>query len=539
MNALETIRQKASMGIVTLLWINVALIIARNFYLPDGMDISAMVAAVVIGGMGTLLWLNDRTGATTRVVTSMAHAAQVGILVFLFSGSPLQIDVHMYFFASLAMCAVWVDRRAIFAYASFVIVHHLLLFLFASAAVFPGQSSSMRVVLHAIIVIVIGQAGVLLALIKALTDTLVSAQSATDKAQAAQQATDEMSKQAREADQRMDADRQRARSEAEIAAQQRLRQATDGLGRGLRQLANGDLTVQLDEPFSEEFEALRHDLNAAVRQLRDTLNAVAESVTVIDDSSKELSRSANDLARRTEQQAATLEETAASLGTVTGNIHDASKRTQDARGVAADAASSTVNSATIVASAVDAMSKIEGSSAQVSTIIGVIDQIAFQTNLLALNAGVEAARAGEAGKGFAVVAQEVRDLAQRSADAAGQIKELIRLSGVEVENGVGLVRETGDALKAIEGYIVDVNRHMEMIASTTREQSSVLGEVNSAVGQMDKATQQNAAMVEETSAAVSLLTEETTKLSTLISRFTLGGRQGAYASQAHSYGRAA
>jgi methyl-accepting chemotaxis protein len=537
MNALETIRQKASMGIVALLWLNVALIVARNFYLPDGMDISAIVAAVVIGAMGTLLWLNDRTGATTRVVTSMAHAAQVGILVFLFAGSPLQIDIHMYFFASLAMCAVWVDRRAIVAYAGFVAAHHLLLFVFASAAVFPGQSGYMRVVLHA--AILIAQAGVLLALIKALTDTLIAAQAATEHAQAAQQATDEMARQARDADLQMDADRQRARSEAEIGAQHRLRQATDGLGRGLRQLANGDLTVQLDEPFSEEFEALRHDLNTAVRQLRETLNAVAESVTVIDDSSKELSRSANDLARRTEQQAATLEETAASLGTVTTNIHHASKRTEDARGVAADAASSTINSATVVASAVDAMSKIEGSSAQVSTIIGVIDQIAFQTNLLALNAGVEAARAGEAGKGFAVVAQEVRDLAQRSADAAGQIKELIRLSGVEVESGVGLVRETGDALKTIEGYIVDVNRHMEMIASTTREQSSVLGEVNTAVGRMDKATQQNAAMVEETSAAVSLLTEETTKLSTLIGRFTLGGRQAGRASQVYSYGKAA
>ena len=168
------------------------------------------------------------------------------------------------------------------------------------------------------------------------------------------------------------------------------------------------------------------------------------------------------------------------------------------------------------------MQKIEQSSSEISNIISVIDEIAFQTNLLALNAGVEAARAGDAGKGFAVVAQEVRELAQRSAKAAKEIKDLIRNSSVEVQSGVKLVIDTGEALKTIEGYIVTVNQHMDSIATSAREQSVGLGEVNTAVNQMDQVTQQNAAMVEETSAAGASLASESGRLRELISQFQLG-----------------
>jgi len=167
------------------------------------------------------------------------------------------------------------------------------------------------------------------------------------------------------------------------------------------------------------------------------------------------------------------------------------------------------------------MRRIEESSSQISNIIGVIDEIAFQTNLLALNAGVEAARAGDAGKGFAVVAQEVRELAQRSAKAAKEIKELIRNSSVEVEGGVKLVRATGDALKTIETYVVTINQHMDAIATSAREQSVGLAEVNTAVNQMDQVTQQNAAMVEETNAASATLANEASRLRDLIAQFVL------------------
>jgi len=190
--------------------------------------------------------------------------------------------------------------------------------------------------------------------------------------------------------------------------------------------------------------------------------------------------------------------------------------------VAKQANDSAALSGQVVSNAVTAMERIEQSSNEISNIIGVIDEIAFQTNLLALNAGVEAARAGEAGKGFAVVAQEVRELAQRSAKAAKEIKTLIGTSSGEVESGVKLVRETGESLKTIEQYVVTINSHMDAIATSAREQSTGLKEVNTAVNQMDQVTQQNAAMVEETNAASATLASESRGLRELISQFDLG-----------------
>ncbi|MCZ7448183.1 methyl-accepting chemotaxis protein [Rhizobium rhizogenes] len=318
-----------------------------------------------------------------------------------------------------------------------------------------------------------------------------------------------------EEDRRRKAESDRVRAEA-------MAQATHGLGDGLKHLAAGDLTYRLSQPFAAEFETLRADFNGAVGQLAETLRSVADTANGIDNGSREVSASADDLSKRTEQQAASLEETAAALDQITVNVANSSKRADEARTIAAQANASAAQSGHVVASAVDAMEKIEQSSNQVSNIIGVIDEIAFQTNLLALNAGVEAARAGEAGKGFAVVAQEVRELAQRSAKAAREIKDLIRNSSVEVQNGVKLVSETGAALKTIEGYIVTVNQHMDAIATSAREQSVGLSEVNTAVNQMDQVTQQNAAMVEESNAASATLASEAGRLRDLISQFQFG-----------------
>ncbi|WP_337270559.1 methyl-accepting chemotaxis protein [Oryzifoliimicrobium ureilyticus] len=300
-------------------------------------------------------------------------------------------------------------------------------------------------------------------------------------------------------------------------------EAVTSIGTGLTKLAEGDLLCKIGDKFAPDFETLRENFNRAVDQLSSALMSVSQVAAEIDSGSREISQSAQDLSKRTEQQAASLEQTAAALDQITTNVTTSSQRATEARQAAATANTNASSSARVVAEAVQAMAKIEASSSQISNIIGVIDEIAFQTNLLALNAGVEAARAGEAGKGFAVVAQEVRELAQRSANAAKEIKGLIQNSASEVESGVHLVRETGDALKTIEGNISVVNDRIEAIANAAREQATALGEVNSAVNQMDQVTQQNAAMVEEATASSANLAIETEKLRHLVSQFKIEG----------------
>jgi len=330
---------------------------------------------------------------------------------------------------------------------------------------------------------------------------------------------------------RVAADRDRLRAET-------MAQATTGLANGLKHLASGDLTFELLDPFAQEFESLRSDFNLAVVQLRAALVGVADAGYSIDGNAREVSRSADDLSKRTEQQAASLEETAAALDQITANVTNSSKRAEEARNVAVEASEGASESSKVVANAVEAMQKIAESSSRVSNIIGVIDEIAFQTNLLALNAGVEAARAGEAGKGFAVVAQEVRELAQRSAQAAKEIKDLIRQSSTEVETGVKLVSQTGDALTKISQFIASINHHMDAIATSAREQSVGLSEVNTAVNQMDQVTQQNAAMVEEANASGATLAVEARKLREMIGQFELANTVRAAAPREGSLDRA-
>ncbi|CAN7152904.1 methyl-accepting chemotaxis protein [Pararhizobium sp. LjRoot238] len=286
-------------------------------------------------------------------------------------------------------------------------------------------------------------------------------------------------------------------------------------------LADADLSQSMEGRFQGAFAELQQNVNATMVTLRSTMHNVRGAAGTIKESSAELSSAANDLSKRTEQQAAALEETAAALDEITATVRASSSRANEARDMVRATKESAGKSGEIVRSAVSAMSRIEGSSSRISQIIGVIDEIAFQTNLLALNAGVEAARAGEAGRGFAVVAQEVRELAQRSANAAKEIKTLISASASEVEGGVSLVRATGDALLEIEKLVLRVNDHVDSIATAAREQSTALAEINTSVNHMDQMTQKNAAMVEETTAASETLAEESRQLQTLLARFKL------------------
>ncbi|CUX30742.1 methyl-accepting chemotaxis protein [Agrobacterium genomosp. 13] len=287
-------------------------------------------------------------------------------------------------------------------------------------------------------------------------------------------------------------------------------------------LARGDLTEKMDGEFRGVFAELQANVNETLAKLRETMREVRSSTEGISGNANELRSAADDLSKRTEQQAAALEETSAALDEITAVVRNSTDRAQEASTMVAETKQKTEESANVVRDAVSAMDRIEHASREISQIINVIDEIAFQTNLLALNAGVEAARAGEAGKGFAVVAQEVRELAQRSATAAKDIKALITKSGEEVGRGVSLVQKTGSALSEIETRVLAINDHIHSIATAAREQSTGLHEVNTAINQMDQVTQRNAAMVEETSAATHKLSGEADHLVTLVARFKVG-----------------
>ncbi len=298
--------------------------------------------------------------------------------------------------------------------------------------------------------------------------------------------------------------------------------AVDDLATGLTALAEGDLTKRVENPFPPALEKVRTDFNAAIDRLGSAMRTVLHNAEAIASGARETKEAADVLSKRTEQQAATVEETAAALDEITQTVADSAGRAAEAGGLVAETKRGAEHSGSIVRKAVDAMGQIEKSSREISNIIGVIDEIAFQTNLLALNAGVEAARAGEAGKGFAVVAQEVRELAQRSASAAKEIKALITASSEHVKSGVDLVGQTGQALERIVTQVGNIDVNVTAIVESSREQSTGLVEINKAVNIMDQGTQQNAAMVEETTAASARLSSETENLRNLVSQFRFG-----------------
>jgi methyl-accepting chemotaxis protein len=313
--------------------------------------------------------------------------------------------------------------------------------------------------------------------------------------------------------------------QADLDADTRLKQATSRLATGLAALATGNLVCEIEDTLSPQFEKLRSDFNSSVKQLRDLLAVVNQTASTVNVGAAEISAASHDLSKKTEQQAVSLEETAAALEEITANVVLTTDRTINAREVAYIAHGQAQTSSVIVRDAIQAMRLIENSSEEISQITGSIDEIAFQTNLLALNAGVEAARAGDAGKGFAVVAHEVRELAQRSAKAAKEIKQLIGNSKSAVGEGVRLVLKTGDGLQSIEQLVSTISDHMNAISTASQEQSSGLTEVNTAVNYLDQVTQHNAAMVDELTAAGAGLTEESGKLTSILSRFQIGYAQ--------------
>lgn len=316
-----------------------------------------------------------------------------------------------------------------------------------------------------------------------------------------------------------------ARQKELAAKSNEMQQQTENLMgelmKGMKRLSSGDLSFRYTETFLPEYEMFRKDFNAVAERFSSTIGRAASSASTIADSCSEIALASDDLARRTEHQAGSLGEIANAVNTLTQRVQKTAQDALNARKATAGAREQASESASVVQSAVTAMHEIEESSTKVADILGVMDEIAFQTNLLALNAGVEAARAGEAGRGFAVVATEVRSLAQRSAVSAKNIKELIALSSRQVSTGVTLVSQTGMALSKISENVEIVSEIIDSISSSAQEQAENLSRINGSLGEMDQATQQNAAMVEETTAASHSLTHEVQDLAKAVSEFSL------------------
>ncbi len=322
------------------------------------------------------------------------------------------------------------------------------------------------------------------------------------------------------------AEDERRRVAEVLSAQQAERDhAVDELAKGLKRLAEHDLTYRITAELPESFRQLQADFNSAMAQMENAILAVSRATGTINTGTAEISAASDDLSRRTESQAASLEETAAAVSEITQKVRQTAEGAGRAREVVGAARTEAGKGADVVRQAIAAMNTIDASSQQITQIIGVIDEIAFQTNLLALNAGVEAARAGDAGRGFAVVAQEVRALAGRSADAAKEIKHLIASSRTQVEQGVKLVGQTGSSLDRITERVGEIEQVVGVIANAAGEQATGLAEVNAAVDQMDQSTQQNAAMVEEATAATHNLARQSSDLNEIISGFVTSARE--------------
>jgi methyl-accepting chemotaxis protein len=514
---LDRLRATVSRWLVTWLWLNAALAGVCGLAAGNGWA-GPLLAGVIIAAAAHAAWFVAPAAKSTRLSISVGFIAIVSVILAACRGSALQIDVHMYYFAALAILAAYCDRDVILAGAGVTALHHLTLNFLAPALVFPDGASLTRVLLHA--VIVVAESGALFWLTGHIAHLFSLSASSLAAATAASGRAEAAAHEAAAQRQSIEAEREQAGQLREAAAA-RLEQVVSTLANALAGLAAGRLNQVLEAPFPPEYDVLRKDFNAATAELRETIEALLANAGGVRDGAEQISAAADDLARRTERQAATLGETAGRLDDITGALRQTAAGAAEARAVVAAARSGTEASGTVVSEAVEAMSRIDSSSRQISQIIGVINDIAFQTNLLALNAGVEAARAGDAGRGFAVVATEVRALAQRTSDAAKEIRELISASETQVKAGVDRVARTGEVLRHLAGQVSEIDRVIVGISDTAQAQAAALTQVNEALARMDQVTQQNATMVEQTSAASHNLLSQAREMATRGGRFAV------------------
>ncbi len=517
-NDLDRLRNAVSRVVLMLIWLQ-ALLAPVTAYAAGGDWLQLGLASLAVASVTTLVRWRSPTSQSSRLMIAVALIASLSLIVAASAGCKWQVDLHMCYFAELAILAAYCDRDVVLAGAAATAMHHLALNFLMPALIFPGGAQLERVLLHAGVLCVETAALVWLTyriatLLASSAANLATAARASDAARAAE---------AQAAEQRSLNEQARQKVEAEAAAAAAMQCAVvAAVGTGLAGLAKGDLLFRLHDPFAAEYEELRGNFNAAVGQMEELIRGIVGNAGAIRSGTEEIRTASDDLSRRTEQQAASLEETAAALDEITATVRNTAESSKHVQAIVSRTKDGAEQSGEVVRQAVEAMGGIEQSSQRIGDIIGVIDEISFQTNLLALNAGVEAARAGDAGRGFAVVASEVRALAQRSAQAAKEIKALIFTSAQQVGVGVKLVGETGRALSRIVSEVGEVTTAVSEIAASAQQQAAGLAEVNTAVNQMDQVTQQNAAMVEQSTAASHSLAQETAELVRLTGRFQIG-----------------
>ncbi|WP_374301580.1 methyl-accepting chemotaxis protein [Ferrovibrio sp.] len=548
--SLEELRRRASSVFIVWLWLHLPLIAAVAWLNGTNLLVSG-IGAALIALIATWFCRTDPVGTATRQVVAAAFVGMASLLVFAASG-PWQIDMHMYYFAIFAVLAAYCDWRAILTAATLTAVHHLSLNFILPFAIFPDGGDFGRVVVHA--VIVVAECGVLIWLCLVLENLFARTATSLAEMKASMAEREKLETEAAAQRERFAAEQAAAERRFEQAIGQVVAAAADGdlaqrvntgdlsgvmqrVGESVNTLlarteavfgavqdvtgamAGGDLRRRIKDSFRGRFGALATDINAMGDKLRDFAGRLAQSAEAVKNASTEISSGSQDLAQRTESQAASIEETAASMHEITTTVKQNADNAQAANQLAVAARDTAEKGGSVVADAVSAVTQIEESARKISDIVGLIDEIAFQTNLLALNASVEAARAGEAGKGFAVVAQEVRALAQRSANASKDIKALIQESNAQVKTGATLVNQTGSSLTDIVTSIKKVSDIVAEIAAASREQATGLEQVNTAVAGMDEITQRNGALVEETTAAAQALEGQARQLADLVGFF--------------------
>jgi len=496
MNELVALRLQGVRMLAGLAWLACLVVIAGTLFAGSG-PVPAILA-LGLTAFPTLAVLRGATDPMTRTALGATMPLYCAVLLYQWSGSTWMIDLHMTFIAAIAVTAVLADWRPLLAGAAVTAVHHLLLNFVAPALVFGAAGELGRVVLHAVVVVV--ETGALIQ-VAVLLEAMLITREAT-QAEAA----------------RIEAAATREREQTAAEQQAVVSALADALGK----LAEGDLSRRIVTAFPPAFEPLRVNYNRALGDLEELLGHVVQATDRIKSGTGEIRIASQDLAQRTESQASVVEQAMTTISQLVTMAGETLAGAQSASSAIAHSGERVRAGHEVVASAIATMERIQNSSGEIGQIVSLIDGIAFQTNLLALNAGVEAARAGESGRGFAVVANEVRALAQRSADAARDIRTLITASTALVGEGVDLVGQTGVVLREVVGDVTQFAETVGAITLAVGETARDLGDMRDKFASIDRATQRNAAMVEESHAALSSLSDEAAGLANAAHRFSTG-----------------